>query len=576
MITVLWLLPILAPLLGAGVALLPLENRRWLLAAAPLPALAIGLLGPPDPPPALPWVLLDARLGLDAVSRILLVMTAALWAAAGSSARTQAGDRGFSALFLLTGAGNIGLLLAADAATFYTLFALMTFAAYGLVVHDRTRPALRAGRVYLTLAVIGEVAIFSGMVLAVIAAGGSTDFADLRAAVAVAPHRDLIVALLVSGFGVKAGIVPVHLWLPLAHPAAPVPASAVLSGTMIKAGLVGWLRLLPIGEIALPAWSAALVTVGLASAFAGVAIGITQRDPKANLAYSSISQMGMIAVLVGVGLGDPDAAGLAVAAAAVYALHHGFAKGALFLGVGIAKAEPDPRRHRLVLAGMALAALSLAGLPLTSGALAKVALKDAIGVLPTGSASALSLALSLAAVGTTVLMGRLLFLLAPPAVPDPADRPPVLPWVGVLAAVVAATWVLPAAILPWAGPAAPTLGTLWDGLWPVLLGAAVVAGTWSTHRRRSLRLPEIPPGDAVVVLERGLRRLGILWVRRVSPAAETAAAITRRLRNAVYLAVQPGGGFDRVDRHLVRWRTAGLLLAAVGGLLATLLLAGRM
>jgi formate hydrogenlyase subunit 3/multisubunit Na+/H+ antiporter MnhD subunit len=572
MIAVLWLVPILVPLVGAAVALLPLQDRRWLLATAPLPALAIGLVGP-SAPPSLTWVLLDARLGLDATGRILLVMTAALWTAAGASARTQAADRRFAGLFLLTAAGNIGLLLADDVATFYTLFALMTFAAYGLVVHDRTRTALRAGRVYLTLAVMGEVAIFTGVILGVIAAGGSTDFADLRAAVAAAGHRDLIVGLLVAGFGVKAGIVPFHLWLPLAHPAAPVPASAVLSGTMIKAGLVGWLRLLPIGEIALPAWSGGLVAAGLVSAFAGVLIGVTQRDPKANLAYSSISQMGIIAVLVGVGLGEPEAAGFAVAAAAVYALHHGFAKGALFLGVGIAKAEPDRRRHRLVLAGMALAALSLAGLPLTSGALAKVELKDAIGALPAGSASVLSLALSLAAVGTTVLMGRLLFLLPRPAT-GPGDRPPVLPWVGVLVAVGAATWVVPGPILGRAGPAWPTAGTVWDGLWPVLLGTVVVAGAWAVQRRRPLPLLGAPPGDAVVLIERGLRGLGDLWTRRVSPTAETAATLARRLREAAYDAAQPGGGFDRVDRHLVRWRTAGLLLAAVAGLLAALLMTG--
>ena len=88
------------------------------------------------------------------------------------------------------------------------------------------------------------------------------------------------------------GLVPLHVWLPLAHPAAPMPASAVLSGAIIKAGVIGLIRFLPF-DGALPDWGAVLTAVGLLTAFYGVAVGITQANPKTVLAYSSVSQMGL-------------------------------------------------------------------------------------------------------------------------------------------------------------------------------------------------------------------------------------------------------------------------------------------
>jgi formate hydrogenlyase subunit 3/multisubunit Na+/H+ antiporter MnhD subunit len=553
----LWLLPILLPLAAAGLALVWPRARGWLMALAPLPGLALGVLGPPGPAPELGWVLLDVRLALDPLSRVLLVMTALLWTAAGVYARDLPGTAsGFPALFLLTLAGNVGLLLAGDAVSFYALFALMTFAAYGLVVHDRSPASLRAGRVYLAMAVLGEVALFTGLALAVHEAA-AIDLRALGPAVGAAAHRDLIVGLLVVGFGVKVGVVPLHLWLPLAHPAAPVPASAVLSGTIIKAGLVGWLRVLPVGEVALPGWSSALVAVGVVTAFAGVAIGLTQRDPKVNLAYSSVSQMGIITVLVGVSIGVVDGAALAAAAAAVYALHHGFAKGALFLGVGIARRESDPRRHRLQLAGLALAALSLAGLPLTSGAVAKVALKGAVGLLPDASADMVALALSLGAVGTTLLMGRLLFLVARPAAHGSPGPRLVGSWLGVLAAMVAAAWLLPARLLPDVRLSELSPTVVWDGLWPVLLGAALVTAGWWIGRQLPVTVPQVPAGDGVVLLEAVARGFGTAWTGSAAPAVSGAAKRVRAVGRLVYLAVLPGGGMDHIDRRITRWRAAG-------------------
>src|SRR5690606_7309656 len=127
-------------------------------------------------------------------------------------------------------------------------------------------------------------------------ATNQTALPAVAAGLADAPRRDLIVGLVLAGFGIKAGALPLHVWLPLAHPAAPTPASAVLSGAMIKAGLLGWLRFLPLGLVALPGWAALLMVLGVVAVFFGAAAGAVQQDAKAVLAYSSISQMGLMII----------------------------------------------------------------------------------------------------------------------------------------------------------------------------------------------------------------------------------------------------------------------------------------
>jgi hydrogenase-4 component B len=213
------------------------------------------------------WLFLGAQFGLDSVRQVFLLFTAILWAVAGLySGAYLVGhrrDRIFFFLFLLAFSGNVGLILAEDVATFYTFFALMTFSAYGLVVFDGNPRAFRAGRVYIVMAVIGEAMILGAIFLIVRDAPGLL-LADLAAVVSESPLRDVIIALTLAGFGVKAGMIGLHMWLPLAHPVAPTPASAVLSGAMIKAGLLGWIHLLPMGAHTSEAWSGIIITLGLA------------------------------------------------------------------------------------------------------------------------------------------------------------------------------------------------------------------------------------------------------------------------------------------------------------------------
>jgi formate hydrogenlyase subunit 3/multisubunit Na+/H+ antiporter MnhD subunit len=501
----------------------------------------------------LPWLLLGMRLGLDGTTRVFLALTLVLWlAAAIFAAGHLAADprRGrFWLFFVAAFTGNLGLVFARDAVSFYAFFALMTFAAYGLVVHAGNAEARRAGRVYIVLAVLGEASLLAGLLLA---AGGASGLENehLRAAAAVSPHRDLIVALLGAGFGVKAGLLGLHVWLPLAHPVAPAPASAVLSGAMIKAGLLGWLQFLPLGEAALPDWGAAFAAIGLAAAFYGALVGLMQDDAKVVLAYSSISQMGLMTVAVGAALAAPGGAGAgaAVAAATFYALHHGLAKGALFLGTGIA---PGGRRP-LLYAALLVPALSLAGLPFTSGAAAKHALKAAMPEW-----HAVGPLLSLAAIGTAVLMARFAILAhrAPQARPA-RSRLALGAWLACIAAsLAAAAW-------PMAGDAA---GARWDDLWPALAGAGLAAlGIWGGAPWRGWR---ISPGD-MLSLAAALAPWAHRTVIAASEALERAARRGFGTLRARLQVVAQGARARAAAGEARLGPAASLLLIALVALLA--------
>lgn len=526
----------LYPLVLAVVYMVRPRTSPWLAVSAAGPALVAALATPKGAALELSWVLLGARYGMDEVAQTFLFFTAALWLLAaifgvGYLAKDNKRWR-YSIYFLLAMAGNLGLIVAQDMGSFYTWYALMSFASYGLVVHTGDEEARTAARVYIILVMIGEVLLFAGLAMLFIASNS----------LALDPVADpLAAALIFASFGVKAGVVLLHVWLPLAHPAAPIPASAVLSGAMIKAGVLGWLRFLnPVG--ALGEWGGFLIGVGLVTAFYGALIGVTQRNAKTVLAYSSISQIGLITVACGAWLltGRTDQA--ALTAVLLYVMHHGLAKGALFLGVGFAGV------NRAATAALLLPALALAGFPLTSGAVAKAALKAATATLPDGWPALLNGLLPLAAVGTTLLMARFLWLMASTA--PQTKRPPKVMWGAWLALLVGVAGVL--FVWPSAGSAVRDAfkpDSLWVATWPVLVGALAAAmAPWVV---RSISWSPLPAGDALVLyasivvhlsqalrvaqnsVEGGERRLVAAfsaWRRRIA-AADLAASWELRLRS---------------------------------------------
>lgn len=491
---------LLVPLVLALGVMLPgtrdvgMELAPW----AALPALLLGL----GTGASVHWksVLLGMWLyAPDTVTRTYLLFTGALWLFAGLFAkgylREDSHRPSFWGFFLATLTGNVGAVLAQDMASFYLFFAMMTFCAYGLVVHLRDGRAAEAARVYIVMALLGEVCLLAAFFLT---AGTRINLllAAVPRVVAESGSRDLIVVLVLLGFGVKVGALLLHMWLPLAHPVAPAPASAVLSGAIIKVGVLGWLRFLPLGQASLPLVGKVCVSMGLAAAFYAVVVGLTQREAKTVLAYSSVSQMGFLTLAVGLALGAPAASTLLVGAVLVYAVHHAMAKGLLFLGTGLLPATgPRGWGRGLVLAGLVWSALEIAGAPLTSGALAKLSLKSAEDAAH--GPESLPLLLSLAAVGSTLLMARFLVCVM---AESPAHGESGVGWMALAWGLLFAVDTALLFGTPVGREELPHLlepKNLVSSAWPVLVGGTVGALAWSMGRRRSWRVPRIPAGDVL-------------------------------------------------------------------------------
>jgi formate hydrogenlyase subunit 3/multisubunit Na+/H+ antiporter MnhD subunit len=492
-----WMVPfalLLACLAGAVRDAMP--RLLWL---APLPGLAAAALSLGAPALELGAGRLGLVFELDGPGALLLGVAALLWSAAGAYAASYMRDTTkpgrFVACWLLACTGCLGVFVAGDLVSLYAMLAMLTLGASGLVIHDETPQAWRSGSIYLVLALLAESVLLVGLVmLAGEIPGDSLSLRDAAAALAVSPDRDLILTLLVAGLGTKAGLVPMHVWMPLAHAAAPVPASAVLSGAVVKVGIIGLIRFLPLSE-AVPDWGFVLTTAGFLTAFYAVAIGLTQRHPKAVLAYSSVSQMGVVAAVLGMGLAAGDAkAGMA---AAFYASHHVLVKGALFLSVGVIAAS-GPGRRAMVLAPAMLLCLGLGGLPFTGGAIAKYAVKDQLDVGVVGWLAAAS------AVGTTLLMLHFFRRLAAYGSEDAQAKASMglsWPWLAMAAAALVLPWLLHP--LTGLGPTMAAIApkALWASLWPVALGAALAFAL----RGWAERLPKIPQGDIAEAIDHASR-----------------------------------------------------------------------
>lgn len=512
--------------------------RDWmpiLLPLAPLPALVTAIVAADGSTLVLPQALLGLTLAIDKLGAMLLGTVALLWIAAGVYAgawlRSQSNGGRFATWWLMTLTGSLGVFIAADMVSFYLFFTLVSLAAYGLVVFENTDTAKRAGAIYVSLAVLGEAFLLMGFVfLAAASPNGSLLIRDAVAALPTSPWRDPALVFLVLGFGLKIGLVPMHVWMPLTYAAAPIPAAAVLSGAAVKAGVIGLIRFLPF-DSPLPGWGEALAAAGLFSAFYGVAIGITQPNPKTVLAYSSVSQMGLLAAVLGMGVAAGDS-GVPLAAA-FYATNHTLAKGGLFLALGVDMSN-RVRNFWIVLLPATVLALGLGGLPLTGGALAKLAVKAPLGDGVVGTLAILS------AIGSTLLMLHFLRCLVKVSYSAQTVAPTwaALPWLAIAASAVALPWALFAqggdrSLLDALAPK-----ELWAALWPVLIGAIFALGLW---RWESL-LPHVAEGDLLV--------------------AEKSAARAARIL---------GVFAERTEWHLRQWQAAGVLLLAL-----TVVLVGSM
>jgi hydrogenase-4 component B len=231
---------------------------------------------------------------------------------------------------------------AGNAFLFLIGWEVMALAAYGLVTfYHEERESRRAGLLYIIMAHIDAGCLLLGFAL-LMHVSGSADFASFPAAAAQLSSGQQAAAfvLFFLGFGIKAGVIPFHIWLPAAHPVAPSNISSLLSGIVLKAGIYGMARIFLDELGVLPSWAGLLVLImGVGSAVLGVLYALMEHDLKRLLAYHSIENIGIILIGLGAALvfrtaGHPQLAAVALVAALFHTLNHAIFKCLLFLGAG--------------------------------------------------------------------------------------------------------------------------------------------------------------------------------------------------------------------------------------------------
>jgi hydrogenase-4 component B len=237
-------------------------------------------------------------------------------------------------------AGMVMVVIARTALLFLMAWEVMSLSAYFLVTFEHEKPeARRAGWIYLVATHLGVVFLFATFLLLGRQAGSLEFDAFHKMPARDAGWSGLIFVLALIGFGAKAGFVPFHVWLPEAHPAAPSHVSALMSGVMIKMGLYGILRVLTFLGPPAPWWGLTLSALGLLTAIIGISLALQQRDMKRVLAYSSIENMGLIGLALGVGLWGwassmPALAVLGMTAGFLHIWNHALMKGMMFFAAG--------------------------------------------------------------------------------------------------------------------------------------------------------------------------------------------------------------------------------------------------
>ena len=325
------------------------------------------------------------RLQVDGLSIVMALVGFLLWLAVSiySISYIKINLVSYYSLLLIVLGAVQGTVLAKDLISFYVFLEMAAVATYFLIIHKRSVDILQAGYKYILMTLIGAFLILLSIILVYVDTGSYEVIMVTKSGGIIAP------VLFLLGCFVKAGVVPLHTWLPDAHPAAPSPVSAFLSGMMIKIGAYGIIRFIfPILNFDLPATnfgeilSSLIMSIGVASMLIGVLLALLQTDVKRLLAYHSISQMGYI--LLGIGLGTK----LGLAGGLYHLVNHTMFKGLLFLCMGAVIYSTGTRkldnlgglwkRMPITTSTCIIAALAISGIPPFNGFASKTVLAEAV------------------------------------------------------------------------------------------------------------------------------------------------------------------------------------------------------
>ena len=337
---------------------------------------------------------------VDGFRLLFACVTTYMWAMTSLFTREYLAHSGhkkrYWSFLAVTYCATMGVFLSDDLFTALVFFELMSLASYVCVIHDEKPATMRAGGVYLAVAVIGGLAALMGVIL-LYHLTGTLSFGALRDACAPLLAGDspekrkwLYIAgiCILVGFGAKAGMFPLHIWLPMAHPVAPAPASALLSGIITKTGVFGLLVLTADVFFHDAAWGLLIAGLGTVTMLLGGVLAIFSVDLKRTLACSSMSQLGMIAVGIGMQglLGEHNA--LAVRGTVLHMVNHANLKLALFMAAGVVvmnlhqldlnRIRGYGRKKPLLKLVFLSGALGIGGVPLFNGYVSKTLLHESI------------------------------------------------------------------------------------------------------------------------------------------------------------------------------------------------------
>jgi len=480
-----------------------------------------------------PWAVPGGRLnlGVDALSAVFVIpiaLVSALGAIYGleywpQRAHPDSG-RTLRAFYGILTAGLLLLVVARNAILFFLGWEMMALAAFLLITtEDRKASVREVGYIYILATRVGTLCLFATFSL-LFAATGSLDLDDWVPAFA-GPLRDAIFVTGLVGFGLKAGVMPLHVWLPGAHASAPSHVSAQMSGVLIKVGIYGLVRITALCAAPPVWWGVALIAAGAVSGVLGVGFAIGQHDLKRLLAYHSVENIGIICIGLGVAvlgraLGRTDLVALGLAGALLHVWNHGLFKSLLFLSAGSVLHATGTREldrlgglwRRMPRTGLAflVGAVAICGLPPLNGLVSELLVYLGLFRAAIGGGGLIWLVAMLAAAALAMLGALALacfvkafgaIFLGAPRTSDvdrarevgPAMWAPMAAlaglclFVGVGAPVIAP--LLDRAVAAWLGGAAPELG----GAAPLtavaitggaLLAALAVVGGWLARRTR--------------------------------------------------------------------------------------------
>lgn len=300
--------------------------------------------------------------------------------------------------YFVTYGAVLGVFFAADLLTLFLFFEIMSFTSYVWVAQEETKAALSASKTYLAIAVIGGLTMLMGIFMLSHALGTVT-ISELRSAVKVflageggnfgnrQTYLYISAALLTVGFGAKAGVFPLHIWLPKAHPAAPAPASALLSGMLTKCGVFGMLIVNCYVLFADATWGKVILVLGTITMVVGAVLALFSVDLKRTLACSSVSQIGFITFGIGM-ISCMGGTGIAVNGTVYHMVNHTLLKLVLFMAAGVVYANTHSldlnvirgygRKHPCLAVAFLFGGLGLAGVPGLNGYISKTLLHESV------------------------------------------------------------------------------------------------------------------------------------------------------------------------------------------------------